>query len=425
MGRRARAARIFAELASRLHATRVPHLPGTLEALRIDRALIDEMAVLPDFRYPDNLRLGVAPLYTSYADLHEAVARIARVVRDRPLRALPVRPPDHYLGHLGVLGAMGTPYDYQTDWTRVAHLIVHDALRMAPGERVLIHADPTYFPALTEAVRIEVNRAGAVEVAVHMLHPPGLERARKELRRLEDPASRSMEDRTVAALFGVADVYIWLPTSWAYNVWQTEEIIKTWPGRAVHFHWIMDVSMDAGLFRRLSELYDAALWIDYSALTAHQRRVASVAPGQRDRGDGPAGNAPPVRAAGGAFPSGQRRRLEGVHRRLRAAGQRPRPRGRIAGRSDPDGRHPADRGRPGHPARGLRGAPGRERAPRVLGEPHHPAHQPVPRRRGSRLRGRPTPANATASASSTSASTPSSRCCPGCRRSPTTATGQG
>ena len=168
---------------------------------------------------------------------------------------------------------MGTPYDYQTDWTRVAQLIVHDALRMAPGERVLIHADPTYFPALTEAVRIEINRAGAVELAVHMLHPPGLERARKELRRREDPASRAMEDRSVAALFGLADVYIWLPTSWAYNVWQTEEIIKTWPGRAIHFHWIMDVSMDAGLFRRLSELYDAALWIDYAALTAHQQRV--------------------------------------------------------------------------------------------------------------------------------------------------------
>jgi kynureninase len=56
---------------------------GHAEALRIDRALIDEMGVLPDFRYPDNLRLGIAPLYTSFADLHEAVARIVRVVRER------------------------------------------------------------------------------------------------------------------------------------------------------------------------------------------------------------------------------------------------------------------------------------------------------------------------------------------------------
>jgi leucyl aminopeptidase (aminopeptidase T) len=171
---------------------------------------------------------------------------------------------------------MGIPYDYHTDWTRVAQLIVHDALRLAPAERVLIHADPTYFPALTEAVRIEINRAGAIELAAHMLHPPGLERVRRELRRREDPMLRAKEDRAVADLFALADVYIWLPTSWAYNVWQTEEIIKTWPGRAVHFHWIMDTSMDAGLFRRLSELYDAALWVDYAAMTAHQRRVAAA-----------------------------------------------------------------------------------------------------------------------------------------------------
>jgi leucyl aminopeptidase (aminopeptidase T) len=171
---------------------------------------------------------------------------------------------------------VGIPYDYRTDWTRIAHLIVHDALRLEPGERVLIHADPTYFPALTEAVRIEINRAGAIELAAHMLHPPGLERVRRELRRREDPELRMKEDRAIADLFALADVYIWLPTSWAYNVWQTEEIIKTWPGRAVHFHWIMDTSMDAGLFRRLSELYDAALWVDYAAMTAHQRRVVAA-----------------------------------------------------------------------------------------------------------------------------------------------------
>jgi leucyl aminopeptidase (aminopeptidase T) len=171
---------------------------------------------------------------------------------------------------------MPIPYDYRTDWSRIAKLIVHQALEMEPGERVLIHADPTYFPALTEAVRIEINRAGAVELATHMLHPPGLEAARRQLRRREDPALKAIEDRAIAELFALADVYIWLPTSWAYNVWQTEDILKTWPGRSVHFHWIMDVSMDAGLFRRISEIHDAALDVDYEALTAHQRRVIAA-----------------------------------------------------------------------------------------------------------------------------------------------------
>jgi kynureninase len=66
---------------------------GHPEALRIDRALIEELAVLPDFRYPDNLRLGVAPLYTSFAELDQAVARIARAVRDRLYERYPTDRP--------------------------------------------------------------------------------------------------------------------------------------------------------------------------------------------------------------------------------------------------------------------------------------------------------------------------------------------
>jgi len=84
----------FALNSPRDPARRGSHISlGHPEALRIDRALIDEMAVLPDFRYPDNLRLGIAPLYTSFADLHEAVARIARVVRDRRYERYPAERP--------------------------------------------------------------------------------------------------------------------------------------------------------------------------------------------------------------------------------------------------------------------------------------------------------------------------------------------
>lgn len=53
---------------------------GHPEAMRISEALKNELNVLPDFRRPDNLRLSVAPLYTSYVQLFEAVQRIARVI---------------------------------------------------------------------------------------------------------------------------------------------------------------------------------------------------------------------------------------------------------------------------------------------------------------------------------------------------------
>ena len=53
------------------------------EGYRINRALIEELAVIPDFREPDNLRLGIAPLYTSFVEIWEAVERIRRAVVER------------------------------------------------------------------------------------------------------------------------------------------------------------------------------------------------------------------------------------------------------------------------------------------------------------------------------------------------------
>ncbi|HUW96618.1 MAG TPA: kynureninase [Anaerolineae bacterium] len=52
------------------------------EGYRINRVLIEEMGVLPDFREPDNIRLGLAPLYTSFSEVWEAVDRIKRVVEE-------------------------------------------------------------------------------------------------------------------------------------------------------------------------------------------------------------------------------------------------------------------------------------------------------------------------------------------------------
>jgi kynureninase len=52
------------------------------EGYRINRALIAEMNVIPDFREPDNIRLGIAPLYTSYREIWETAARVQAVVEN-------------------------------------------------------------------------------------------------------------------------------------------------------------------------------------------------------------------------------------------------------------------------------------------------------------------------------------------------------
>lgn len=49
----------------------------------ITRAMIEDAAVIPDFRTPDNVRLGLSPLYTSFLDVHTAVQRIQRIVSNR------------------------------------------------------------------------------------------------------------------------------------------------------------------------------------------------------------------------------------------------------------------------------------------------------------------------------------------------------
>ncbi len=53
------------------------------DGYRINRALIEEMNVIPDFREPDNIRLGLTPLYTSFQDVWESVDRIQRVLTEK------------------------------------------------------------------------------------------------------------------------------------------------------------------------------------------------------------------------------------------------------------------------------------------------------------------------------------------------------
>jgi hypothetical protein len=169
----------------------------------------------------------------------------------------------------------GNTVEFDCDWGRVARLIVHESLKTQPGEKVIIHADPTYFSALTEQVRIELVEAGAVELAVSMVNSGGLEAVRRSHRRREDPALIDMEDRAMASVFDLADIYIWLPGFWQINPGQTEKILKTWPGRSIHFHWVIDPN-DPVEFSLLSKMYEQALFIDYESLDSRQQELIAT-----------------------------------------------------------------------------------------------------------------------------------------------------
>jgi len=50
------------------------------EAWPICRALIERARVVPDFRGPDSIRLGLPPLYTRFTDVHDALERLRALV---------------------------------------------------------------------------------------------------------------------------------------------------------------------------------------------------------------------------------------------------------------------------------------------------------------------------------------------------------
>ncbi len=59
------------------------------DGYRINRALIEEMNVIPDFRDPDNIRLGFAPLYISFTDIWKGFDRIKRVMEEKRYEKYP------------------------------------------------------------------------------------------------------------------------------------------------------------------------------------------------------------------------------------------------------------------------------------------------------------------------------------------------
>src|SRR5207245_2095953 len=52
------------------------------DAYRIDRALIDS-GVIPDFREPDIVRCGLAPIYTRHVDVWDAVQQMVAIMEAR------------------------------------------------------------------------------------------------------------------------------------------------------------------------------------------------------------------------------------------------------------------------------------------------------------------------------------------------------
>jgi kynureninase len=63
------------------------------EAWRITRALVEQANVIPDFRAPDGVRFGFAPLYNSFEDVAEAVRRLKTIMETKSYEQVPAEMP--------------------------------------------------------------------------------------------------------------------------------------------------------------------------------------------------------------------------------------------------------------------------------------------------------------------------------------------
>ena len=134
------------------------------------------------------------------------------------------------------------------DWERIARKIVRDVLVLGRHERVIISADPYFGGAALDALRIEIQKAQAIEFATLMHWTPGITALRQRNGCARDPLDEAAELRAMKELFNCADVFILLMNdrrSGRRTVvgGQIEAVIEQWNGRAVHLHWFHDPSI--------------------------------------------------------------------------------------------------------------------------------------------------------------------------------------
>jgi len=178
----------------------------------------------------------------------------------------------------------GLTSTHRLDWEAMAKKVIRDVLRLERHERVLISADPYCGGAMLEAVRAEIQRAGAIELATMLHWTPALTELRKPDGTRMDAKDAEAEDAAIHDLFALADVFLWLQNDWrspraTHTVGQSERILERWSGRSVHFHWFHDPGNpdpDHPSNIALDNAYqNAVLNLDYAALSRGMHDLAS------------------------------------------------------------------------------------------------------------------------------------------------------
>ena len=183
------------------------------------------------------------------------------------------------------LSESGLAPTHAIDWSALAAHIVHTALRMQRNERVIISANAYFGAAMLEALRCELQRANAIELATILHWTPRVAALRAPDGCKPDDGDARAEDAAMRALFACADIFIWLANDTripraTHAIGQSEWVLADWPGRSVHFHWFHDPANpdpESAANKVLDTVYqDAILRLDHAALrrSMHALRAA-------------------------------------------------------------------------------------------------------------------------------------------------------
>jgi hypothetical protein len=151
------------------------------------------------------------------------------------------------------------------------------ALHPAEGEAAILVSDPSYYPELTRAIELELDRAGVRPV--FNLNFPAPEVVKPLF---GDPArAKQLEESWVRALQPVFDksaLFFWLPARWIPPGRALEKLVDASRVRGVHFHWLLPLDgRTEDAVRIASRTYErAVLDTDYAALSAEQERLAAA-----------------------------------------------------------------------------------------------------------------------------------------------------
>jgi len=161
------------------------------------------------------------------------------------------------------------------DFARWSKFIVRDFFVVQPYEKVVLMADPSYYPELLDAIRAELLEAKAIELGTILFDGRDVAARRAATRpRATDPEYRRLATEAQRRLYEQADIFMWLPYRYGPGQerpdWRPfEHLVEGTQARGLHFHWIEGLNqMTQADIDETTRLYEAALDLDYRALSA-------------------------------------------------------------------------------------------------------------------------------------------------------------